>query len=169
MQHYSHQPLSEILEELQAENTEQHKEALEKLAFYFMQRLGLEFKVWRKRGNMLEETEANAIAESLYPVFSRWHIYCKNVLDCPLIEDDIATEVGLSMQSKSNVICIVTTGLFSRDALSYADAVLSATSLSIIMIDGEELQVLAASPQTLVDMLEKRALRTMKLRKAIVN
>ena len=146
-----------------------HGEALEKLALYFVQQLGLEFKVWRERGNMLEKAAANAIAESTYPVFSRWHIYCKNVRDCPITEDDIATEVGLSMQLKSDVICIVTTGRFSRDALSYTDSVTSETNLSIITIDREDLQLLATSPKTIVDILEKKARRTMKLRKAIAS
>ena len=166
---YSQQSLPEILEELQAETTELHKEALEKLALYFMEQLGLEFKVWRKRGVMLEKTEAKAIAESTYPIFSRWQIYCKNVPDGKIIEDDIAIEVGLSMQSKSSVICIVTTGLFSKSALSYVDSVMGKTSLDIITIDREDLQVLAMSPQALVSILEKKARRTMELKKAKVN
>lgn len=166
-QQHSHQPLPQILQELQAENTELRGEALEKLAFYLIQQLGLEFKVWRKRGDMLEKVEVNAIAEGTHPIFSRWHIYCKNVPDCLISEDDIATEVGLSMQSKSSVICIVTTGLFSSDAFGYTDAVISETSLNIITIDREDLQILATSPKTLVDILEKKARRAMKLRKAL--
>src|SRR5579859_2382935 len=168
-QQYSHHSLPEILQELQAESTDLHKEALEKLALYFVQQLGLEFKVWRERGNTLEKTAVNEIAESTNPVFRRWHIYCKNLPDSPIIEDDIAIEVGLSMQSKSDVICIVTTGRFSRDALSYTDSITSETNLSIITIDREDLQILATSPKTIVDILEKKARRTMKLRKAIAS
>jgi hypothetical protein len=91
------------------------------------------------------------------------------VLDSPIIEDDIAIEVGLSMQSKSKVIFIVTMGLFSRNALSYVDSVIGKTSLDIITIDGKDLQVLATSPQALVDILKEKARRTMQLRRVTVN
>ena len=121
----SHQSLPEILQELQSENADLHREALETLAFYFIQQLGLDFKAWRKPGDMLEKVEVKAIAEGSHLVFSRWQIQCKNGQDYKVSEDDIAIEVGLSIQLKSNVIFIVTTGLFSRKALSYADAVIS--------------------------------------------
>jgi len=164
----SYQPLPEILRELQTENIELQREALEKLAFYFIQQLGLEFKVWRKRGDMLEKSEVNAIAESAYPIFSRWQIHCKNAPDYKIFEDDIAIEVGLSMQLKSNVIFVVTTGLFRRKALSYVGTIIGKTNLTIITIDREDLQALVTSPQALVDILKEKARRTMELRKVAV-
>ncbi|HKV58425.1 MAG TPA: hypothetical protein VJO32_09080 [Ktedonobacteraceae bacterium] len=160
----SHQSLSEILQELQVEDTESHREALETLAFYFIQQLGLEFKAWRKRGDKPEWAEVKAIAEGVHFIFSRWQIYCKNALDYKISEDDIAIEVGLSLPLKSNVIFIVTTGLFGRKALSYANSVTRETNLTIITIDREDLQALATSPQTLVDILNKKAGRTMELK-----
>lgn len=165
----SHRFLPEILQELQADNTELHREALETLAFYFIQQLDLEFKVWRKRGDMLGKAEVKAIAEGVHLIFSRWQIQCNNGQDDKISEDDIAIEVGLSIQLKSNVIFIVTTGLFSRKALSYVDAVTSKTNLNIITIDREDLRVLVTSPQALVDILNKKARRTMELRKLTVN
>ncbi|HEU0001610.1 MAG TPA: hypothetical protein VFQ36_11955 [Ktedonobacteraceae bacterium] len=156
----SYPSLPEMLQELRAENTDLHKEPLEILAFYFIQQIGLEFKGWRKRGNRPEWAEVNAIAESTHLIFSRWQIHCKNAPDYKISEDDIAIEVGLSMQLKSNVIFIATTGLFSRKALSYADCITRQTNLTIITIDREDLQVLVTSPQTLVDILNKKVQRT---------
>ena len=165
----SYPSLPEILQELRAENTESRREALETLAFYFIQQIGLEFKGWRKRDNKPEWAEVNAIAESTHLIFSRWQIHCKNAPDYKISEDDIAIEVGLSMQLKSNVIFIATTGLFSRKALSYADSVMHQANLTIITIDREDLHVLITSPQTFVDILNQKARRTMELRKLIVN
>src|SRR5579872_4649492 len=170
MKQLSNQSLSEILQELRAENTDLHREALETLAFYFIQQLGLEFKAWRsKRSDKPEWAEVDAIAGDTHLVFSRWQIQCKNAPDYKISEDDIAIEVGLSMQLKPNVIFIVTTGLFSREALNYVDVVMSNTNLTIITFDREDLRVLVSSPQTLVDILNKKARRTMGLRKLIAN
>ena len=144
-------PLSEILQEAQAEDTGTKGKALEALAFYFMRLLGLEFKRWHKRRKKPEWTEINALAESTHLVFSRWQIQCRNASDNKISKDDVAVEVGLSIQLKSNVILMATTGQFSREAVSYADTITRETGLTIILIDRENLQALATSTQTLTE------------------
>lgn len=157
-------PLSEILQEIQAQDTGNKGKALEALAFYFMRLLGLEFKAWRKRGKKTGGFEVDVIVEGTRLVFSRWQIQCKNTPDGKVSLEDIAKEVGLSIQLKSNVILVVTTGQFSRDALSYADDVMQDTHLNIITLDKRDLNILTASPLAIVKILNKKARRVMELK-----
>lgn len=78
--------------------------------------------------------------------------------------EDIAKEVGLSLQLKSNVILMVTTGRFSRDALTYADDMMQITHLNIVTLDKGDLRRLTESPLTIVDILDKKARRVMELK-----
>ncbi len=157
-------PLSEILQELQAEDTNIKGKALEALAFYFTRLLGLEFKAWRKRGKKTGGFEVDIIVEGTRLVFSRWQIQCKNTLDNPVSLEDIAKEVGLSLQLKSNVILMVTTGRFSRDALGYADEMMQLTHLNIVTLDHRDLRVLTESPLKIVEILNKKARKVMELK-----
>ena len=157
-------PLSEIVQELQSEDTGVKGKALEALAFYFMRLLGLEFRGWRKRGKKTGGFEVDIIVEGARLVFSRWQIQCKNTPDNAVPLEDIAKEVGLSIQIKSNVILVVTTGRFSRDALTYADDMMQMTNLNIITLDKQDLRVLTTSPLTIVEILNRKARRVMELK-----
>jgi restriction endonuclease len=156
--------LSEILQELQSEDTGVKGKALEALAFYFMRLLGLEFRGWRKRGKKTGGFEVDIIVEGARLVFSRWQIQCKNTPDNAVSLDDIAQEVGLSLWMKSNVILIVTTGHFSRDALAYANDIMQMANLNIITLDKHDLAVLTASPLAIVDILNRKAKEVMRLK-----
>ena len=157
-------PLSIILQEMQSDDTGIKGKALEALAFYFMRLLGLEFKAWRKRGKKTGGFEVDVIVEGARLIFSRWQIQCKNTPDGTVSLDDIAKEVGLSLQLKSNVILFVTTGRYSTDALKYADDMMQMTHLNIVTLNKQDLQVLTASPLAIVDMLNKKARRVMALK-----
>jgi hypothetical protein len=156
--------LSEILQELQSEDTGIKGKALEALAFYLMRLLGLEFKAWRKRGKKTGGFEVDVIVEGARLIFSRWQIQCKNTPESAVSLEDIAKEVGLSLQLKSNVILIVTTGRFSKDALEYADEMMQTTTLNIVALNKQDLQVLTASPLAIVDILNRKARRVMALK-----
>lgn len=147
-------PLSEILQELQSEHTGIKGKALEALAFYLMRLLGLEFKSWRKRGKKTGGFEVDVIVEGARLIFSRWQIQCKNTPESSVPLEDIAKEVGLSLQLKSNVILMVTTGRFSRDALIYADDMMRLTHLNIVTLDRGDLRKLSESPLTIVEILK---------------
>ncbi len=157
-------PLSEILHELESEETSKKGKALEALAFYFMRLLGLEFKAWRKRGKKTGGFEVDVIVEGARLVFSRWQIQCKNTPDNAVPLEDIAKEVGLSLQLKSNVILMVTTGRYSREALIYADDMMQITHLNIITLDKRDLSILTKSPLAIVEILNKKARRVMDLK-----
>lgn len=157
-------PLSEILQELQSGDIGVKGKALEALAFYFMRLLGLEFKAWRKRGKKTGGFEVDVIVEGARLIFSRWQIQCKNTPDGTVTLEDIAKEVGLSLQLKSNVILFVTTGRLSRDALEYADDMMQTTHLNIVTLNKQDLQVLTTSPLAIVGILNKKARRVMALK-----
>jgi site-specific DNA-methyltransferase (cytosine-N4-specific) len=152
------------LQELESENTGTKGKALEALAFYFMRILGLEFKSWRKRGKKTGGFEVDVIVEGARLVFSRWQIQCKNTPENAVPLEDIAKEVGLSLQLKSNVILMVTTGRFSRDALIYADDMMQLTHLNIVTLDRGDLRRLTESPLTIVEILDNKARRVMELK-----
>jgi site-specific DNA-methyltransferase (cytosine-N4-specific) len=157
-------PLAEILQEIQSEDTGVKGKALEALAFYFMRLLGLEFKAWRKRGKKTGGFEVDIIVEGARLVFSRWQIQCKNTPEGTVSLEDIAKEVGLSLQLKSNVILVITTGRFSRDALTYADDMMQITNLNIITLDRQDLRILTTSPLAIIEILNRKARRVMELK-----
>ncbi|MHB8599009.1 MAG: restriction endonuclease [Ktedonobacteraceae bacterium] len=157
-------PLSEILQEMQSEDTGLKGKALEALAFYFMRLLGLEFKAWRKRGKKTGGFEVDIIVEGTRLVFSRWQIQCKNTPESIVPLEDIAKEVGLSLQLKSNVILIITTGRFSRDALIYADDMMRISHLNIVTLDKGDLRRLTEFPLSIIEILTKKARRVMELK-----
>ena len=97
-------------------------------------------------------------------MFSRWQIQCKNTPDSAVPLEDIAKEVGLSLQLKSNVILMVTTGRYSREALIYADDLMLITHLNIITLDKRDLSILTKSPLAIVEILNKKARRVMDLK-----
>jgi hypothetical protein len=160
-------PLSEILDELQSTDTGVKGKALEALAFYLMRLLGLEFKAWRKRGKKTGGFEVDVIVEGARLVFSRWQIQCKNTPDNSVPLEDIAKEVGLSLQLKSNVILMVTTGRFSRDALIYADDMMRQTPLNIVTLNGQDLRQLSENPLLIVEILNRKARHVMELKNLV--
>lgn len=163
VRHLLRKPLSEILQEMEAENINVKGKALEALAFYFMRLLGLELKAWRKRGKQTSGFEVDVLVEGARLIFSRWQIQCKNT-DKPVPLEDIAKEVGLSLQLKSNVILIITTGKFSRDALAYAEDMMKMTNLNIVTLNKQDLLILTQSPLAIVDILNKKARLVMQLK-----
>lgn len=156
--------LAEILQAMQSENTGLKGSALEVLAFYFMRLLGLEFKAWRKRSKKTGGLEVGIIVEGTRPVFSRWQIQCKNTPGEIGPLEDIAQEVGLSLQLKSNVIFMVTTGRFSREALAYADDIMRMSHLNIVTLDNGDISRMIDSPLAITEILAEKARRVMGLK-----
>jgi len=107
------------------------------------------------------------IVEGARLVFSRWQIQCKNTPDNSVPLEDIAKEVGLSLQLKSNVILMVTTGRFSRDALIYADDMMRQTPLNIVTLNGRDLRQLSENPLLIVEILNRKARRVMELKNLV--
>jgi site-specific DNA-methyltransferase (cytosine-N4-specific) len=132
-------PLSEILEELDSDDRNVKGKALEALACYLMRLLDLEFRAWRKRAKETSGFEVDLIVEGVRLLFSRWQVQCKNTPDASVPLEDVAKEVGLSIKLKSNVILMVTTGRYTRDARQYAEEMMQCTALNIVLLDVRDL------------------------------
>ena len=79
--------------------------------------------------------------------------------------DDVAKEVGLTFQLKSNVVMVVSTGKISSDARKYAQSVMSSTNLNVILLDSNDLQKIADNPTYITDALNREAKRAMEIKK----
>ena len=79
--------------------------------------------------------------------------------------DDVAKEVGLTFQLKSNVVMVVSTGNISGEARKYAQQVMSTTNLNVILLDSSDLQKIADNPTYVIDALNREARRAMEIKK----
>jgi hypothetical protein len=156
-------PLAEILKELSAADRHIKGLALEALAFYIMRLIDLKYVATRLRGEVTGGAEVDLIFEGARLIFSRWQIQCKNTRSVSL--DDVAKEVGLTFQLKSNVIMVVSTGSISSDARRYAQSVMSTTNLNIVLLDSTDLQKIANNPTYIADALHREAERAMEIKK----
>lgn len=155
--------LSEILSDIGSTDTHIKGKALELLAIYLTRLLDLEFKGWRTRSADTGGAEVDVIVEGSRLIFSRWQIQAKNTSTVRL--DDVAREVGLSLTFiYSNVVVVVTTGAFTKDAYSYADHVMKTCNLNVILINGSELEEISQNPTSIVTVLSNKAERAMKVK-----
>ncbi len=148
-------PWDEVMLEIRSEDKNVKGKALEALAAKLAFLLGLEYRHWRLRGAVTGGAEVDLIVESVRPVFLRWNIQCKNTANVRL--DDVAKEVGLAVEMGSNVVVVVSTGKFSADAREHAKHVMARTNLSVVLMDGTDLDEIAENPGAVVDVLQRSA------------
>jgi hypothetical protein len=157
------QPLSQILADLKADDKYIKGRALELLTIYIARLIDLTFKGWRSRSVDTGGAEVDAIVEGARLIFSRWQVQAKNTAIVRL--DDIAKEVGLSLTFiYSNVVMIVTTGDFTKDAYSYASHVMKTCNLNIILMNGSDLNRISQDPTEISKILNEKAKRAMKIK-----
>lgn len=156
-------PLAAILQELTSADTHIKGLALEALAFYLMRLIDLKYIATRVRGQATGGAEVDLIFEGSRLIFSRWQVQCKNTKTVAL--DDVAKEVGLTFQLKSNVVMIVSTGNISAEARKYTQRVMSTTNLNIVLFDSTDLQKIARNPTFIVDALNREARHAMEIKK----
>lgn len=156
-------PLVNILVDLKSEDRYLKGRALELLAIYLTRLIDLEFKGWRVRGADTGGAEVDAIVEGARLIFSRWQIQAKNT---PIVRlDDVAKEVGLALTfTYANVVMVVTTGEFTRDAYTYATHVMRTSNLNIITLNGAELEHLSRDPIGIAELLNGKAQRAMQVK-----
>ncbi len=156
-------PLSRILEELKSSDKHVKGKALELLAIYLTRLIDLDFKGWRTRSADTGGAEVDAIVEGARLIFSRWQIQAKNTKTVRL--GDVAKEVGLSLTFiYSNVVLIITTGDFTKDAYSYAQHVMKTCNLNVILLNGSELKLISEDATNIVSILNNKAEQAMKLK-----
>lgn len=156
-------PMSDILTDIKSDSTFISGLALEALAFKLMQLLDMEYMATRLRGEQTGGAEVDLLFESSRLVYSRWQIQCKNTKTVTL--DPVAKEVGLTHFLKSNVIIVITTGAFTNEARKYSNAIMKDSNLSIVLLDGSDIEKISKEPSTIVDILNRDAKRTMEIKK----
>lgn len=154
--------MTEILTEVNSTDKFKKGLALEALAFHLMRLLDLEYRATRLRGKDTGGAEVDLVFEGARLIFSRWQVQCKNTKQSTL--EDVAKEVGLTFHLKSNVIMVVTTGKFSKDAIQYATSVMQTTNLNIILLNKEDLQKIKDNPTYISVALNRQARRAMKIK-----
>jgi site-specific DNA-methyltransferase (cytosine-N4-specific) len=157
------QPLSQILADLNSDDTHVKGKALELLVIYLTRLLDLEFKGWRESSKATGGAEVDAIVEGARLIFSRWQVQAKNTAVVDLA--DVAKEVGLALPVLySNVVLVVTTGDFTANARAYAEDVMRNSSLNIILLRGAELEQISQDPTDIVPILNGKAEHVMRLK-----
>lgn len=158
-----HKPLRQLIKELTFTNKHVKGLALEGLAFHLMRLIDLTYVATRLRGIATGGAEVDLILEGSRFIFSRWQIQCKNTRYVSL--DDVAKEVGLTMQLKSNVIMVVSTGDISSDAIKYAKKVMEDTNINIIFLNRKDIELLISQPTAIHKLLEREAKMAMLIKK----
>ena len=156
-------PLGKLLSDVDSSDTHVAELALEALALKLMRLLNMDYVATRLRGAETRGTEVDLVCQSTRLVFTRWQIQCKNAARMSI--DDVAREVGLTHLLNSSAVLVVTTGTVDPEARRYADQVMTDSSLAIVLIDGEDLKVIAENPTRIVDIFEREARHAMELKK----
>jgi len=155
--------LPEILDDINSKDKHKRGLALEALAFKLLRLLDMSYVATRLRGTATGGAEVDLIFQSARLVFSRWQVQCKNTSKVSL--DDVAKEVGLTHFLKSNVIVMITTGTISTEARKYANKIMTDSNLSIVMIEGTDIQNIIKNPPFIVDVFYRESKQAMKLKK----
>ena len=159
-------PLSEIIGEMSSSDRYKAGLALEAMAFKIMRFLDMTYVATRLRANQTGGAEVDLVFEAARLVYSRWQTQCKNTARVSL--DDVAKEVGLTHFMQSNVIVMVTTGEIGGEARYYANKIMAATNLAIVMLDGSDLTEISNSPPVIVRAFEREARHAMNLKKLVL-
>ncbi|MGH6871255.1 MAG: restriction endonuclease [Rhizomicrobium sp.] len=155
-------PLKDILAEIHSKDRYVSGLALEALAFKLMRLLDVTYVATRLRAEATGGAEVDLIFDSSRLVFSRWQVQCKNTGHVSV--DDVAKEVGLTHVLKSNAIIVVTTGEIGSQARRFANKIMADSNLAIVMIEGTDLQRIEANAAAIVDVFQREARNTMKLK-----
>jgi hypothetical protein len=148
-------PFPEILKELSSADRHVKGLALEALAFYLMRLIDLRYVATRLRGEVTGGAEVDLIFEGARLIFSRWQIQCKNTKAVSL--DDVAKEVGLTFQLKSNVVMVVSTADISVGAYKYANQVRDIKPLQIVLFGRNDLKDIAEKPFLIGEKIVRQA------------
>ena len=154
--------IAEILQDVKSEDRYAKGLALEALAFHLMRLVDLQYVSTRLRGAATGGAEVDLIFEGARLLFSRWQIQCKNTGTVSL--DDVAKEVGLTFELKSNVVMVVSTGDLSSDARQYAQVVMQTSNIDIVLLDSHDLTRISDSPTLIGDILNREAKRAMSIK-----
>lgn len=148
-----------IYAELESEDTYIKGSALEAFAIHIMRLLGLRFVEWRKRATEgTGKAEVDVILTGLMGgVATRWQVQCKNTPSRSLTLEDIAKEVGISIITKATHLLFVANCNVTRDAEIFAREVMRHSSLSIVILDKEDFDMIRSSTSKIGEVILARS------------
>jgi site-specific DNA-methyltransferase (cytosine-N4-specific) len=131
--------------------------ALELLAIWMIRLTSLRFTKWRKRDYETGQGEVDVLAASDRFVYHRWQIQCKNTKRVDV--EVLAKEVGMTFVTGADVVMIVTTGEFTRDAFQYAYRMMEVSRYYMVLIQKEDIEAIQEDKTNIIKILDKRARR----------
>jgi site-specific DNA-methyltransferase (cytosine-N4-specific) len=131
--------------------------ALELLAIWMIRLTSLRFTKWRKRDYETGQGEVDVLAASDRFVYHRWQIQCKNTKRVDV--EVLAKEVGMTFVTGSDVVMIVTTGEFTRDAFQYAYRMMEVSRYYLVLIQKEDIEAIKEDRTNIIKILDRRARR----------
>lgn len=149
-------PLSELLSDINSEDKHLKGLALEAFAIKIMKIIGLEFIETRLKGSETAGAEVDVLFDSSRLLYTRWQVQCKNTNKVSV--DQIAKEVGLSHILRTNAIVIVTTGTVSETAREYANQIMKAMNLCILLVEGSDVDAIIEEPTKILDIFNRESL-----------
>ncbi|MFB6187326.1 MAG: restriction endonuclease, partial [Halobacteriaceae archaeon] len=148
----------EVMEELDSDSTHEKGVALETLTVKTGRLLGLEFVGWRVRGRKTGGSEVDVVMDEISTTFTRWQIQCKNTKS-QLESKQIAREVGIARILQTNTILMIARGGVSQDAKRYANQVMRHENISIMFLEGDDIEELDENTDHLLTVLRGEARR----------
>ena len=131
--------------------------ALELLAIWMIRLTSLRFTKWRKRDYETGQGEVDVLAASDRFVYHRWQIQCKNTKRVDV--EVLAKEVGMTFVTGADVVMIVTTGEFTRDAFQYAYRMMEVSRYYMVLIQKEDIEAIKENRTNIIKILDRRARR----------
>jgi Restriction endonuclease len=90
-------------------------------------------------------------------VYSRWQIQCKNTNKVDI--DVLAKEIGLTFVTGADVVMVVTTGEFTRDAYQYAYRMMEVSRYYMILLQKDDIEAIKRDKTNIVEILDRKARR----------
>ncbi|MCW6035812.1 restriction endonuclease [Spirulina subsalsa FACHB-351] len=131
--------------------------ALELLAIWMIRLTSLRFTQWRQRDYETGQGEVDVLAASDRFVYHRWQIQCKNTKRVDV--EVLAKEIGMTFVTGADVVMIVTTGEFTRDALQYAYRMMDVSRYYMVLIQREDIEAIKQDRTNIIKILDRRARR----------
>jgi len=149
----------DIYASLDSPNVYQKGQALEALAIHIMRILGLRLIAWRKRAkDATGRAEVDALMGGVIGgIATTWQVQCKNMPNSRVALEDVAREVGITTVTKATHGLFVTNGSYTKDARDFATKTMTASSLSIYLLDGRDFAEIRGSSASLARIIERQS------------
>lgn len=156
--YYTRRP-EDIYRDLESSDTFVKGQALEAFAVQVMRLLGLRFVSWRKRAaDTTGGAEIDVLMSGVFGgVPTRWQVQCKNKPAGSVDLEDVAKEIGLLPLTQATHVMVIANCRFTRDARTYADAVMAADPVAIYLLDRDDFNAIKRDPANLSMILRAKA------------